>query len=908
MPETNGTRAPSRTGIKRRSTVGNVPLDDETVCSASEATERQTVLDRHLIRNHLGRGSMVFAHRVVVLVVLVAMCLGAAFGALLLPLPADRFEAEAVVAVQPDSAPESQSNYWHAFAGAIKLRPVATAAAEVSPSGVVASDIPDRVRALGHPRSGLVRVRARGATVEQAIALANSVAVEGVSFMRHMARLDLERTYVEASFAFEDGPGQWAAQTDFSRRTRTLRVLSGRAYAGTGRLFFSCEAGTAGCGPGVRLSRVFRAGVTYRARLFARSSNGNGRLSLVLGVPGGDVEVGRPVFLSSTKYRRLSVQWTPVRTSSEATLAVRTTGAAALDASIDNVTVTDFVDPKFGDSAARKARDLVAAQRVRRATAVDRFVVVERAVSVGERRGSAATRTALGAGGAAIVAWVGLAFGAAAARRRGHQGEPGEDPPVKAVSGDAARSGRLPSELSYAAVPVPALRALHPRIGGYAAFVEPYVRWMVLLACVAFFLQSAGTVEVVYTIRPSFALLAGATIIGAPLVWAGWSMVPKWILWPAVALALVYTLSTFGSAGSSLGGGRAGPQRELAYLADLGVGLASFGLIVALWDRGRFKRDLLHALVFAGALAGAYGSYQWVAQELNWPLRHVLSVIDSDGLTRGRSQGIGVFGLERARGTFLEPHFLGAFLAGSIPLTAALWPSARTPRYRWALIGAAVIMVAALMFTSSVPAWATLLVCSTSVLAVWFMRNRGRLAVAGATAVLVTLLVAVPVTITNPGLLSPVTGRTVQQLELTTAFRTTAWQNATTIWSRRPILGYGPGQSSVQLTREVTGSLKAPSLLSAQGVWAAALIDAGALGLACWVLLVGGIVCYGFLSFVRDPTYVRGAVMVAALVAVASGLIAGDRLELRTWVALGLLLAVSRPVDSRTRTSQVPVS
>jgi len=873
------------------------------------------------------------------------MCLGALAGATLFALSGDRFEAEAIVAVQPGSSGGPQADYWHEFAEVSKLRQVATAAAEVSPSGVAANDIAARVRVVGRPRSGLIRVRARGASVAQAVALADSVAAQGVHFMRRVARQNFSKVDADVSFAFEGGKQGWVEQTDFSRRTRVLRVLPGRTYAGSGRLFFTCGAGAAGCGPGVKLPLVLHAGVTYRASLLARSAAGSGRLGLVLGVP-RDNALGRAVALTSTKPRNLSVVWTPGRTTSRAMLVVRTTGTAALGAFIDDVTVTDQADGQINTPAARRARDLVAAQRVRRAAAIDRFVVAERAASLGERHGGAATRAALAAGGAGVLALASLAFGAAATRRRvqyrrsdqaseaeASGSDAGESPPIAGellhAAGTAPASRALGSRVGgyvhavrtapasralgsrvggyvHAVRTAPASRALRPRVAGYSTVVEPYVCWMVLLACVAFFLQSAGTIELVYTIRPSFVVLAMATIIGLPLVWTGWSLVPKWVLWPAVALALVYAISALGGAGSSLGDGRAGPRRELAYLADLGLGLATFGLVVALWSRGRITRTLLGALVLSGALAGAYGSYQWLAQELGWPLSNVLSVMDSNGVTADASQGVGVLGFERARGTFLEPHFLGAFVAGAIPLTVALWPGAHTRWHRWGLVTSAAVMIAALLFTTSVPAWAILLGCSMSILALWCLRHGGRRAAGVAAAAIVTLLLALTLVITSPGVLEPITGRPSAQLELTSAFRTTAWNDVTAIWSRRPLLGYGPGQSSVQLTAELTGSPDAPSLASAQGVWAAALIDGGAMGLACWVLLIGAVVCYGLLGFIRRPSLVHGAVAAAALAAVASALVAGDRLEPRTWVVLGLLFVVTRSPGNDRRPSETP--
>ena len=453
--------------------------------------------------------------------------------------------------------------------------------------------------------------------------------------------------------------------------------------------------------------------------------------------------------------------------------------------------------------------------------------------------------------------------------------------------------------------PTSVLRAFRSRIATYATIVEPHTRRLVLLACVAFFLQSAGTVEVVYTIRPSFALLALASVVGFPFVWIGWSTVPRWVLWSGMAVVFVYALAALGGSGTSLGIGRAGPERALVYLADLGVGLSTFGLVVGLWGPGRSKASLLQAVFLCGALAGAYASYQWVAQKHGWPLSDILSVEDSNAFTTGGPQGTGVFGYERVRGTFLEPHFLGAFLAVSLPLAVALWCDSDTRRRRWWVGAAASFMLFGLLFTASVPAWAILGVCGMLILVPFFVLNGASYAAGPAAAVLTMLLLAVPLTITYPGLLSNLTGRSAMDLDLTSTFRTETWRDSLEIWAQRPVLGYGPGQSAVQLTAKTAGP-HGPGLASPQGLWAAVLIDAGTLGLGCWAVLLGGLICYGIIGFGRDPTLFGGAIVAAALVAVSSGLMAGDRVELRTWVLLGLLTLIATPAADRRAPVPLP--
>jgi O-antigen ligase len=203
-------------------------------------------------------------------------------------------------------------------------------------------------------------------------------------------------------------------------------------------------------------------------------------------------------------------------------------------------------------------------------------------------------------------------------------------------------------------------------------------------------------------------------------------------------------------------------------------------------------------------------------------------------------------------------------------------------------------MLLALLFTSSVPAWAILLTSALVTLLAMSVATRWRLATRATVALLVIALAMAPLCIAYPGILSALTGRSTADLALTTDFRTQTWERVIEIWAERPAIGYGPGQSSVQLTIEAAGD-DAPGLLSAHGIWAAALIDAGALGAACWLLFLGGALGVGMRCLLRRPSLLRAAAAAAALAAVLSALIAGDRLDLRVWILLAAFTAVSLP-------------
>jgi O-antigen ligase len=158
--------------------------------------------------------------------------------------------------------------------------------------------------------------------------------------------------------------------------------------------------------------------------------------------------------------------------------------------------------------------------------------------------------------------------------------------------------------------------------------------------------------------------------------------------------------------------------------------------------------------------------------------------------------------------------------------------------------------------------------------------------------------VLTPLALLSPTPVAAATGRSVSDIGNTIRFRTDTWSRAIEIWRQRPALGFGPGQSSVQLAAasDVPKALRPAqptSLQSAQGIWAAALVDAGIAGLACWIVLLAGA---GFLvvrAVTRTASAATWAVAAASVAAIAGEQVTGDRLELRVWLLLGFGVAVS---------------
>ena len=224
-----------------------------------------------------------------------------------------------------------------------------------------------------------------------------------------------------------------------------------------------------------------------------------------------------------------------------------------------------------------------------------------------------------------------------------------------------------------------------PRFGGAVwarwsgTTLAGVTRALVLLAGTSLFLSAAGTLEIGYTLAPSYILLCAAVVTGLPSVLRGWLNLPFQCRVAAVSLVTVYVLgAAFGSGAGLPAAGARSSHRSLLYLADSTLGLAALGLMVGTFVRPGRSRQLASWVAIGGVLAALYALYQWPAQHFGWPLADVNNTVNSDGYTTGRLfQGVGVIGWERVRGTFKEPLLLGSYLALILPVAIGLAATAR---------------------------------------------------------------------------------------------------------------------------------------------------------------------------------------------------------------------------------------
>ena len=410
-----------------------------------------------------------------------------------------------------------------------------------------------------------------------------------------------------------------------------------------------------------------------------------------------------------------------------------------------------------------------------------------------------------------------------------------------------------------------------------------------LLTSLAFlFLQSTATFDVSYTVRISFVFLVVACGLGWSLVLDGWRRLPTSVRITAGMLLAAYLLAwAFGDL-LTVDSGRGGGTRAASYVLDLLVGLMAIGLVAGLWTRRDEYAKPLIALVVGAALASIYGIYQWFALRYGWPLSDVTDVVDSSGADQD-SQGLGILGWERVRGTFQEPHQLAAYLAAILPIPWLL-AARRDGRQRLALLAVTGALLAGLMLTSSFSVWVILGVAVATTGTVYFVA-RGyvtRAAVGG--AMLVTLALGIVAIFTTPALPAAVTGRTEAEISISIDHRTTQWEATLDLVDQRPALGFGPGQSSVRFASEVPGAEAEGRVVlgTADGLWAASLIDVGVVGAACWVLFLGSFLIYVARGLLSRPDTLTYCLFLGAVVVILDTLVIGDRPPTQFWLMLGL--------------------
>ena len=383
------------------------------------------------------------------------------------------------------------------------------------------------------------------------------------------------------------------------------------------------------------------------------------------------------------------------------------------------------------------------------------------------------------------------------------------------------------------------------------SLARPASQALGLAGLFALFLNAAGTFDAGFTLTPSYLLLGLSVAVGFPGVVRGWQRLPTACQVAGCLLVGVYLIGVvFGSDLQLPSASARSSYRDLVYLVDVGLGLAVMGLLSDIAaDPGGLRRAATWVCA-GGLIAAAYALYQWPAQQFDWPFADVNNALNSDGYTSGhRFQGEGILGWERVRGTFKEPLFLASYLAVVLCLSAGL--AVREHR----LLGAP----PAHRDGGGLPARAWTHRILTD-LGRADPRGRGHRSPcrgelwtgpagrgarghsggrpADRTAAVCRSGDPVPV---DGSFWYCLAGHVRQPSEGVA-------RGVGSISAQRPVLGHGPGQSSVRLAYrpdDGPGS-DAPIVLgSAQGLWASALIDSGLIGLFAWGYLLTSVFASG---------------------------------------------------------------
>ncbi len=280
--------------------------------------------------------------RLALVLLLVLPVVGAAIGAVLHPLGANRYRAVTMLIPPParpgGASPEQTSHLLAGLvrAGAVRPDPLVLASISSAPGSVTTSVAP----------GGSLAVIARARTSADAEAIANSVAVQLVSLGEVIdARASGQTGIVIGDFA--RGLDGWGAPSVFSSSPRSLVLDHLHPRFGTADLAVNCGR-SPGCGIAHEIPYAVVPGVAYVATVWVRATGAPMSISVVFGRGPREYTATTPVTVTGS-WRRLSVSWTPSTLSSIAELDVqRASGRGAGFA----VGAADLRDPTLPGQAA----------------------------------------------------------------------------------------------------------------------------------------------------------------------------------------------------------------------------------------------------------------------------------------------------------------------------------------------------------------------------------------------------------------------------------------------------------------------------------------------------------------------------------------------------------------------------
>lgn len=416
-----------------------------------------------------------------------------------------------------------------------------------------------------------------------------------------------------------------------------------------------------------------------------------------------------------------------------------------------------------------------------------------------------------------------------------------------------------------------------------------------------------------------------AHVVAAPLAVAMGMLLLRISRWPVLAglvffvpFAAVYALSMLVNLGTEYGEipyatGRLAPDvRSITKVAWLLGNMTIAAVIATALGWALLRRLAWGALVAGGAAASVYGLYQSIGQS------HGLFIPLLPG-TEFIPGSASFWIVPRAKSTFLEPSFFGAFLGVVLPFAIALL--ATRSRTTVASFVAVFLIIAGIVVTFSVAGYLAAVpgVVALLVLLPNPLRVRAILRPLVATGLAVSLLMATMPGLLDAGVALIAKGATAGQMlgipdETTSAptpepsppldeeiTRRTARERVATsraaiaMFMDHPLLGVGPGNFGFAYGRYRSADVEAPDqLLIPNNVYAELLAETGILGFATFLFALGALAFAGLrsLSSARRGTFAVAAI--SALVAIAVSLLTAPSFTiLYQWAVIGIVAGVA---------------
>jgi hypothetical protein len=300
------------------------------------------------------------------------------------------------------------------LADAAESAQVRGAAAEAVGGTTEAEDLVDRVDVgrVSDPGQLVIEARARDAT--RAAILANSVALETLSFLDNaIPNPDSTATPIGD---FERGMEGWVIDSQFSRLPSFLGRTPENPRFNATSLEARCGPERA-CGPATIVSYPFRLGRLYTATGWLRADRPT-EVDIVFGRDGDDV-ITSPTARVGRRWRRLTTTWSPEQNHPIAEIGFQTQTPGRVTLNVDGVLM---IDP--GRSPIRAVGAPLSVAQERAALSAGAYAGLVPGRATGEVANQTARSALAGAGAGLGVALAGLlCFLAVARLRRREQAE-----------------------------------------------------------------------------------------------------------------------------------------------------------------------------------------------------------------------------------------------------------------------------------------------------------------------------------------------------------------------------------------------------------------------------------------------------------------------------------------------------